>query len=327
MSFPRQRMRRLRKSLVLRQLVKETQLNIAQMVYPLFVRPGNKLKKAIPSMPGIFQFSTDEVLKEAERAAQAGIRAVLLFGIPSHKDAKGTQAYAANGIIQKTIRLLKKEIPELLCITDLCLCEYTSHGHCGHIQKNGHVLNDPTLELLRKTAVSQAEAGSDMLAPSAMMDGMVGAIRDALDKNGLNDLPIMSYAAKYASHFYGPFRDAAESPPRFGDRRDYQMDFCNTREALREVALDIEEGADIIMVKPALAYLDIISRVKEKFDLPLAAYHVSGEYAMIKAAARAGCLPEKEIVLETLMASRRAGADILISYWAKDVAAWLKQDK
>lgn len=275
-------------------------------------------------MPGVFQFSPDELLREAERAHKLGVPAVLLFGIPDKKDSKASGAFAKNGIVQQTVRLLKKELPSLLVITDVCLCEYMAHGHCG-IVHGGKILNDPTLKILAQTALSHAEAGADMVAPSDMMDGRVRAIREALDKNNFSDTPIMSYAAKFASAFYGPFREAAESAPQFGDRRSYQMDAANANEALREVALDIQEGADIVMVKPALAYLDLIYRVKKDFGYPTAAYSVSGEFSMIKAAAAKGWIDEKSVTLESLLAMRRAGADILITYAAADVAKWLKE--
>ena len=307
----------------MRRLVAETQLNVSQLVLPLFGRPGRKFRRAIDSMPGVFQLSPDELLREAAAAHELGVPAVLLFGIPDRKDARASGAYAKNGIVQQVTRLLKKELPSLMVITDVCLCEYMEHGHCGIVQ-DGMILNDESLVLLARTAVSQAEAGADMVAPSDMMDGRVRAIRAGLDKAGLIDTPIMSYAAKFASAFYGPFREAAESTPKFGDRRSYQMDAANAREALRETALDIAEGADIVMVKPALAYLDIIQRVKTEFGLPTAAYAVSGEYAMIKAAAAKGWIDERGVTMESLLAMRRAGADILITYSAKEVAGWLK---
>jgi porphobilinogen synthase len=275
-------------------------------------------------MPGQFQLSVDQLLREATTAHKLGVPAVILFGIPDTKDERATGAYAANGIVPTAVRALKKELPDLLVICDVCLCEYTSHGHCGIVQ-GGRVLNDPTLKLLTKAAVTYAEAGADIVAPSDMMDGRVGAIRAALDQRGFVETPIMSYAAKYASAFYGPFREAAESPPQFGDRKSYQMDYANAEEALREVALDIEEGADIVMVKPGLPYLDLIWRVKEKFGYPVAVYNVSGEYAMVKAAAANGWLDERQCVLELLTGFRRAGADILLTYWATDVARWLAQ--
>jgi porphobilinogen synthase len=298
-------------------------LSVEQLVLPLFARGGKKLRRAIAAMPGVFQLSPDEIVREAAAAHALGVPAVLLFGIPEKKDAMASGAFAKNGIVQQTVRLLKKELPSLLIITDVCLCEYMAHGHCG-IVSHGKILNDPTLEILAQTALSHAEAGADIVAPSDMMDGRVRAIRKALDKNGFSETPIMSYAAKFASAFYGPFREAAESAPQFGDRRSYQMDAANANEALREVALDISEGADIVMVKPALAYLDIIRRVKTEFGYPTAAYAVSGEHAMIKAAAANGWIDERAVTLESLLAMRRAGADILITYAAADVAKWLK---
>jgi porphobilinogen synthase len=321
--FPVYRPRRLRQSPALRRLVCETRLSVEQLVLPLFARAGKKLRREIDAMPGVFQLSPDEVLREAARAHALGVPAVLLFGIPDTKDAKASGAYAKNGIVQQTVRLLKKELPSLLVITDVCLCEYMEHGHCG-IVHGGKILNDPSLKLLAQTAASHAEAGADIVAPSDMMDGRVAAIRAALDKSGFIDTPIMSYAAKFASAFYGPFREAAESAPKFGDRRSYQMDAANANEALREVALDIQEGADIVMVKPALAYLDLIHRVKTEFGYPTAAYAVSGEHAMIKAAAAKGWIDERAVTLESLLAMRRAGADILITYAAADAARWLK---
>jgi porphobilinogen synthase len=292
-------------------------------VLPLFVRAGRKICRPIAAMPGVFQLSPDELLREAIRAHTLGVPAVLLFGIPDHKDAKASGAYAKNGIVQQAVRLLKKELPSLLVITDVCLCEYMEHGHCGVVQ-HGKILNDPTLKLLARTAASHAEAGADIVAPSDMMDGRVRAIRAELDRTGFADTPIMSYAAKFASAFYGPFREAAESAPKFGDRRSYQMDPANANEALREVALDIQEGADIVMVKPALVCLDLIYRVKTEFGYPTAAYTVSGEHAMIKAAAASGWIDERAVTLESLLAMRRAGADILITYAAADAARWLK---
>ncbi|MEI9864153.1 MAG: porphobilinogen synthase [Limisphaerales bacterium] len=321
--FPIARPRRLRTSPALRRLVAETSLNVSSLVLPLFARSGKKLRRPVDCMPGVFQLSPDEILREAAAAHALGVPAVLLFGIPDKKDVKASGATAKNGIVQQTVRLLKKELPSLLVITDVCLCEYMSHGHCGVVQ-SAKVLNDPTLKLLAQTAVSHADAGADIVAPSDMMDGRVAAIRAALDKQGFLDTPIMSYAAKFASAFYGPFREVAESTPQFGDRRSYQMDAANANEALREVALDIQEGADIVMVKPALAYLDIIHRVKKEFGLPTAAYSVSGEYSMIKAAAANGWIDERAVTLESLLAMRRAGADILITYAAADVARWLK---
>lgn len=317
--FPELRLRRLRQSSALRRLVAETHLSADQLVLPLFARPGRKLRRAVDAMPGVFQLSPDEITRQAERAHAAGVPAVLLFGIPDKKDAKASGAYAGNGIVQTTVRALKKALPELLVITDVCLCEYMDHGHCG-IVKNGKILNDPSLKLLADTALSHTEAGADIVAPSDMMDGRVAAIRERLPHT-----PIMSYAAKFASAFYGPFREAAESAPRFGDRRSYQMDPSNASEALREVALDIQEGADIVMVKPALAYLDIIHQVKRRFQYPTAAYAVSGEFAMIKAAGAKGWIDERAATLEALLAIRRAGANILITYSAVEVAGWLRQ--
>ncbi|MBA4147787.1 MAG: porphobilinogen synthase [Verrucomicrobia bacterium] len=325
--FPSYRPRRLRRSPALRRLVQETRLSVDQLVLPLFVRFGNKVRQPISSMPGVFQLSLDELVKEAERAYKLGVPAVLLFGIPEKKDTKASGAYAANGIVQKAVRLLKKNFPEMLVVTDVCLCEYMSHGHCGIVhEKHGQVLNDPTLKLLARTATSHAEAGADIIAPSDMMDGRVRAIREALDKDAFSDIPIMSYAAKFSSGYYGPFREAAESTPQFGDRRSYQMNAANSAEAMREVALDIQEGADIVMVKPALAYLDIIYRVKNEFGYPTAAYAVSAEYSMIKAAAANGWIDEKAVTMESLLAMRRAGADILITYSAMQVAEWLREE-
>jgi porphobilinogen synthase len=327
--FPNYRPRRLRQSPALRRLVSETEFNAARLVLPLFVRSGTKLRRPIPAMPGVFQFSPDELLREAGQAFEAGVPAVLLFGIPDKKDARASGAYATSGIVQQTVRRLKRELPQLLVITDVCLCEYMDHGHCGivHWTKAGaRILNDPTLKLLARAAASHAEAGADIVAPSDMMDGRVRAIREELDKRGFAETPIMSYAAKFASAFYGPFREAAESTPQFGDRRSYQMDAANGNEALREVALDIQEGADMVMIKPALAYLDILHRVKTEFGYPTAAYAVSGEYAMIKAAAAKGWIDERAVTLESLLAMRRAGADIVITYSATDAARWLKEE-
>ncbi|MFZ0826315.1 MAG: porphobilinogen synthase [Verrucomicrobiia bacterium] len=321
--FPAFRPRRLRRSPALRRLVAETHLQASQLVLPLFARSGKKVRRPINAMPGVFQLSSDELLREAIRAHTLGVPAVLLFGIPDKKDVKASGAYAKNGIVQKTVQLLKKELPSLLVITDVCLCEYMEHGHCGVVQ-DGKVLNDPSLKLLARTAASHAAAGADLVAPSDMMDGRVRAIRTELDRTGFADTPIMSYAAKFASAYYGPFREAAESAPKFGDRRSYQMDAANANEALREVALDLQEGADIVMVKPALAYLDLIYRVKTEFGYPTAAYAVSGEHAMIKAAAANGWIDERAVTLESLLAMRRAGADILITYAAADAARWLK---
>lgn len=327
--FPATRLRRLRSSPALRRLVAGTHLNVGQLVLPLFACPGKKIRRPIGAMPGVFQMSVDELVKEAARAQQLGVPAVLLFGVPAKKDERASGAYATNGIVQSAVRALKKELPALLVITDVCLCEYMVHGHCGVVarrDRSGRVLNDPTLELLARTAASHAAAGADIVAPSDMMDGRVRAIRARLDGDGFMDTPIMSYAAKFASAFYGPFREAAESTPHFGDRRSYQMDPANGNEALREVALDVQEGADMVLVKPALAYLDILHRVKTEFGLPTAAYSVSGEYSMVKAAAARGWLDERAVTLESLLSMRRAGADILITYAAMDVARWLKEE-
>jgi len=321
-SFPELRLRRLRRTEALRALVRESHVEVGDLVYPLFVVEGSKVKEEITSMPGIFHYSVDLLPKEVEEIAKLGLPAVLLFGIPEDKDEVGSAAYAPEGITQRAIRTIKKSVPELIVMTDVCLCEYTSHGHCGIIV-NGYVDNDKTLELLARTAVSQAEAGADMVAPSDMMDGRVRAIRQSLDKNGFQLIPIVSYAAKYASAFYEPFREAAQSTPQFGDRRSHQMDPPNWREALREVEQDIAEGADMVMVKPALAYLDVIRKVRDSFHHPLAAYNVSGEFTMVKAAAQLGWLDEKRIVLEILTAIKRAGADIIITYHAKEAARWL----
>lgn len=319
MQFPEYRVRRLRKNENIRRLVRETTVGVDHLVYPLFAVPGKNFKKPISSMPGQFQLSVDHVAKEAKRAQELGIPAVLLFGIPEKKDALASGAFARDGIVQQAVKRIKNEAPEMLVITDVCLCEYTSHGHCGMLEKD-RVLNDETLEVLAETALSHARAGADMVAPSAMMDGQVAAIREALDENGFDEVPIMAYSAKYASSFYGPFRDAAESAPQFGDRKAYQMDPANADEAIREISLDVSEGADIIMVKPALAYLDVICRAKQEFDLPLAAYNVSGEYAMVKAAAQLGWLDEEKVMMEMLTAIKRAGADIIITYFALEAA-------
>jgi porphobilinogen synthase len=326
--FPAYRPRRLRQSPALRQLIAETHLSARQLILPLFAVPGEKVRKAVGSMPGVFQLSIDEMVREAAEAQRAGVPAVLLFGIPEQKDAGASGAYADNGIVQSAVRELKKQLPGMLVITDVCLCEYTEHGHCGLLHegdKSGRVHNDPTLALLAKTAASHAAAGADIVAPSDMMDGRVRAIREQLDKDGFTETPIMSYAAKFASGFYGPFREAAESTPAFGDRRTYQMDASNGNEALREVAMDIAEGADMVMVKPALAYMDIIYRVKQQFGYPTAAYHVSGEYSMVKAAAANGWINERAVMLETLLGMRRAGADMIITYAAVEVARWLAE--
>ncbi len=322
MSYPIQRPGRLRLSKSLRRMVRETRLSTDNLVYPLFVVPGKNIKEEIQSMPGNFHLSVDNLVKEAKEANDLGIPATMLFGLPERKDEKGSQAYAKDGIIQQAVRAIKDALPDYMVITDVCLCQYTSHGHCG-ILKEGRLLNDSTLQVLARTAISQVESGSDMVAPSAMMDGQVRIIRQALDENGHGNIPIMAYSAKYASSFYGPFREAADSAPQFGDRKSYQMDPANIEEALREVELDLEEGADIVMVKPALAYLDVISRVKQEFNVPLAAYNVSGEYAMIKAAAEKGWVDEKKVALEVLTSIRRAGADIILTYFASQVAEWL----
>jgi porphobilinogen synthase len=318
-SFPRTRPRRLRGSTALRRMVRETRVSVDDLIYPLFVAPGRDVKHEIASMPGNFHWSVDRLPAEMEEIAGLGIPAVLLFGLPEEKDAVGSGAYAEAGVVQQAVRAIKAAAPELLVITDLCLCEYTSHGHCG-VTRDGEVLNDPTLELLARTAVSHAAAGADIVAPSDMMDGRVGAIRAALDAEGFTGTPILSYAAKYASAFYGPFREAADSAPQFGDRRGYQMDPANRREALKEVRLDLEEGADMVMVKPALAYLDVISDVRAATDVPIAAYNVSGEYAMVKAAAERGWLDEARTVDEILTSIKRAGADMILTYHAKEFA-------
>lgn len=323
-NFPTVRMRRTRQNEKLRGLVRETHLNVEQLIYPLFIAENIDEPREISSMPGILQWPLEHLAREAEQIARLGISAVLLFGIPSEKDEVGSQAYASQGIIQQAIQRFKAEVPDVLVLTDVCLCEYTSHGHCGVIH-NGDVQNDKSLELLSRMALSHVEAGADVVAPSDMMDGRVGAIRHTLDEHGFNTTPIMAYSAKYASGFYGPFREAAGSSPQFGDRRSYQMDPANVREALREIDLDIAEGADIVMVKPALAYLDVIRRVREHCDLPIAAYNVSGEYAMIKAAAQRGWIDERRIVMEVLTGIRRAGADMIITYFAPEVAQWLRE--
>ncbi len=323
MPFPHHRPRRLRRHELLRRMVRETSLSVDDLIYPLFACPGERVRREIPSMPGCYQMSVDEIVRECHDVAELGIPAVILFGIPEKKDDVGSEAYAEQGIVQRAIRAIKKEQLDLLVITDVCLCEYTSHGHCGVVVQ-GDVANDPTVELLAKEALSHAQAGADMVAPSDMMDGRVAAIRRMLDENGFSHIPILSYAAKFCSSFYGPFREAAESAPQFGDRRSYQMDPPNAREALKEVALDLEEGADIVMVKPALAYLDIIRRVRDRFDVPVAAYNVSGEYAMVKAAAHNGWLDERRVVLELLTSIKRAGADMILTYHAKDAARWLR---
>jgi len=324
MSFPEHRPRRLRKNSNIRRMVRETRLSVDNFIYPMFVQDGKGIKKEIPSMPGIYNLSVDTLLIEAEEILKLGIPAIILFGIPEKKDPVGSEGYAKNGIIQKSVRALKENFPEIVVVTDVCLCEYTSHGHCG-VVKNNLIENDPTLELLTKMAISHAQAGADIVAPSDMMDGRVEAIRCALDKNGYNDVIIMSYAAKYSSSFYGPFRDAADSTPQFGDRKSYQMDPANALEAIKEVELDIEEGADIVMVKPALGYLDIIYRVKDYFEVPVAAYNVSGEFSMIEAAAKNNWIHRENTIIEALTCIKRAGADLILTYFAKDAARILKQ--
>jgi len=323
MYFPAYRPRRLRKNENFRRMIRETKLSVDELVYPLFVTAGKDVKKPISSMPGNFQMSIDHLVKEVQKTKESGIPAILLFGIPQSKDEVASGAFTKDGIIQQAVRKLKDKVPDIVVITDVCLCEYTSHGHCGMLDK-GDVDNDSTIEVLAETAVSHAKAGADMVAPSAMMDGQVGAIREALDEGGYESLPIMAYSAKYASCFYGPFREAAESAPKFGDRKSYQMDPANGDEAIREMTLDVEEGADIIMVKPALPYLDIIRRAREEFELPIAAYNVSGEFAMIKAAANLGWIDEERAMMESLTAIKRAGADIIITYFAPEAAKLLR---
>ena len=323
MFFPENRPRRLRRNETLRRMVRETTLSADDFIYPLFAVPGSGVREPVGSMPGVFHLSVDQLVQEAEEVKALGIPAILLFGIPEKKDEVGSGAYGEDGIVQRAVRQLKKNVSDLLVVTDVCMCEYTSHGHCGVI-KEGEVDNDATLDLLARTALSHAEAGADMVAPSDMMDGRVGAIREVLDENGFSHIPIMSYAAKYCSSFYGPFREAAHSAPQFGDRRSYQMDPANSREAIREISLDVEEGADIIMVKPALAYLDVIRWARREFDLPLAAYNVSGEYSMIKAAAEKGWLDGNRVMMEVLTSIKRAGADIIITYFAKDAARQMR---
>lgn len=322
MGFPLVRMRRLRQSVHIREMVRETSLAPDDFILPLFVRPGEGIKKEVTSMPGVYQMSVDKLMEECNAAYSDGVRAILLFGIPKHKDPMGTEAYDDNGIIPESIRALKSEITDLIVITDVCLCEYTDHGHCGVI-KNKDVDNDATLDLLAKESLAHARAGADIVAPSDMMDGRVGYIRKALDSKGFENVAIMSYAAKFASCFYGPFREAAESPPQFGDRRSYQMDPANRREAMREIALDIDEGADIVMVKPAMPCLDIIREARDNFDLPIAAYQVSGEYSMIHAAAQNGWLDLETVMMESLISIRRAGADLILTYFARKAAGLL----
>ena len=324
MVFPEYRPRRMRQSETFRAMIRETRLSPEQLIYPLFVLPGKGVREPVPSMPGVFRLSVDQLAAEARDCLALGVRSVLLFGLPDKKDGLGSGAYAKNGIVQQAIRELKNRAPEMTVVTDVCLCEYTDHGHCGCLAGE-EVDNDATLELLAKTALSHAQAGADMVAPSDMMDGRVSEIRTALDEENFHNVPIMSYAVKYASAFYGPFRDAAECAPRFGDRRGYQMDPANSREALREATLDVDEGADILMVKPAIAYLDIIARLHDEFDLPVAAYQVSGEYAMIKAAAERGWIDGERVMAESLIAIRRAGADIILTYFAKEMARVLNE--
>lgn len=326
--FPVHRPRRLRSHPQLRRMVRETVVTTNDLIYPLFAVPGDSFSKEVKSMPGVYQLSIDKIVEEAKEVYDLGIPAIILFGIPADKDVDATGAWHDCGIVQKATEAVKQAVPDLIVIVDTCLCEYTSHGHCGYLETGdltGRVLNDPTLELLKKTAVSQAQAGADIIAPSGMMDGFVQAIRAGLDEAGFDMLPIMSYAAKYASAYYGPFRDAADSAPQFGDRRTYQMDPANGREAIKEILLDVEEGADILMVKPALAYMDIIWRVKEASNLPVAAYNVSGEYSMVKAAALNGWIDEERVVMETMMGFKRSGTDLILTYHAKDIARWLQK--
>jgi porphobilinogen synthase len=325
--FPTHRPRRLRRTETLRRMVRETTLTVNDLIYPLFAVPGTGIAKEVVSMPGVYQLSVDKIVETAKQTHDLGIPAIILFGIPADKDTDATDAWHDCGIVQKATEAVKTALPDMIVINDTCLCEYTPHGHCGYLEVGdltGRVMNDPTLELLKKVAIAQANAGADIIAPSGMMDGFVGAIREGLDGAGFEDIPIMSYAAKYASAYYGPFRDAAESTPQFGDRRTYQMDPGNSREALKEIELDIHEGADMLMVKPALAYMDIIHQVKAACDLPVAAYNVSGEYAMVKAAALNGWVDEERLVLETLTSFKRAGADMILTYHALDAARWLK---
>ena len=324
MDFPITRMRRLRKTESLRRMVRETHLSVNDLIYPIFIRPGENEKRPIKSMPGQYQLSVDKAITLCQETFDLGIPAVILFGIPEHKDAVGSEAYASDGIVQQALRAIKYAVPDLTLITDVCMCEYTDHGHCGVIE-NQDVANDPTLELLAKEALSHVEAGADMVAPSDMMDGRIGFIRETLDENGYDNTPIMAYSAKFASNYYGPFRDAAESPPQFGDRRSYQMDPPNANEALREVELDIREGADIVMVKPALPYMDIIRLVKDTFAMPTAAYNVSGEFAMIKAAAANGWIDGEKVMMETLTSIKRAGADLILTYFAPEAAKVLNR--
>ncbi|WP_039072897.1 porphobilinogen synthase [Bacillus sp. MSP5.4] len=319
-----QRHRRLRTTAGMRKLVRETELRASDFIYPIFVTEEENVKSEVPSMPGVYQLSLDRLKEEMEEVAGLGIQSVIVFGVPEHKDDVGSGAYHNHGIVQKAIAQIKQDFPELVVIADTCLCEYTDHGHCGLVE-NGEILNDESLVLLAKTAVSQARAGADIIAPSNMMDGFVAAIRDALDQEGFTNVPIMSYAVKYASAFYGPFRDAAGSSPQFGDRKTYQMDYANRREALREAKSDVEEGADFLIVKPTLSYLDIVREVKNEFNLPVVGYNVSGEYTMVKAAAQNGWIEEKALVLEMLTSMKRAGADLIITYFAKDAAKWISE--
>ncbi len=322
--FPRVRPRRLRRTDTLRALVRETELNANDFILPLFVVHGKNVKEEISSMPGVYHLSLDNLAREVEEISKVGVKSIILFGLPAIKDELGSEDYAEDGIVQEAIRVSKRINPDLVVMTDVCMCQYTTHGHCG-IVRDGQIDNDETLKYLALTAISHAAAGADVVAPSAMMDGQVGAIRAGLDEEGFKDTPILAYASKFASSFYGPFREAADSPPKFGDRRQYQMDPANGREALREAELDIDEGADMVMVKPALAYLDLIRQVRDAFNVPVAAYNVSGEYSMVKAAARNGWLDEKKVTLEILTAIKRAGADLILTYHAKDAARWLKE--
>jgi porphobilinogen synthase len=324
MSFPVHRPRRLRKTELLRSLVRETRLGVANFIYPMFVSPGRNVRKEISSMPGVFQQSADKIVEDCREVENLGISGIILFGLPETKDPRGASSLQKDGVVQRAIEAIRKAKLNLVVITDVCLCEYTDHGHCGVIE-NGEIANDATLEILAEQSLSHARAGADIVAPSDMMDGRVAVIRKKLDENSFQDLPILAYAAKYCSGFYGPFREAADSAPQFGDRRSYQMDPANAREALKEVALDLEEGADMIMVKPALSYLDIITHVRQEFSVPVAAYNVSGEYSMVKAATQNGWLDEKRVVLEILTGIQRSGADIILTYHAKDAARWLKQ--
>ena len=325
MKFPYYRPRRMRRREALRNLIRETELSLSQLIMPYFLREGHNVKEPIEAMPGQFRWSLDTLLRELEELQDLGMSSVLLFGLPSHKDDSGSSAFYSEGIVQESVRVIKKNFPELLVITDICLCAYTNHGHCGLVDEAGEINNDSSVKILQKIAISHAESGADMVAPSDMMDGRIRAIRNTLDEKGWEAIPILSYAAKYSSAFYGPFREAADSAPAFGDRKSYQMDPANREEAIREIEMDIEEGADIVMVKPALAYLDVIREARERFRFPLAAYNVSGEYAMIKAAAQAGWLDERKAVLEILTSIRRAGAQVILTYHAKDIAIWARE--